>query len=240
MAGYLAYSGGDLVSGEGFGGQLGLGLFGAVNVEPACSRWYRSQVSGDQMKAATTARSALDTPIIAYDWRRGDYPTLGILNAQNEIVHSDLNAVIEKYEHCTGQAVQPTDACGKSFREFTAIFHDEATVDQAFAALDDEDDPIHAIRDGMGINYGISGLGSMVLANRAVGPDGTARRSRRSISRSTMTAASGATLSPAAAARLAATAMARPRSTANISISRMPRRTRSRRLRWKTQSACDT
>ena len=46
------------------------------------------------------------------------------------------------------------------------IFHDEITAVQAFAQLDDEDDPMSALKDGMGINYGSAGLGAMVLANR--------------------------------------------------------------------------
>ncbi len=168
---YFLHSMADPVGGEGYGGQVGLGLFGAINVEPPCSRWYRSQVSEADMKKATTGQSALDTPIINYDWRAGDKPVLAMLNAQNEIVHSDLNAVIEQpgkaHENCEIVSSGPGNSCGTSFREFTAIFHDEATVDQAFTELEDENDPIHAIRDGMGINYGVSGLGSMVLANRA-------------------------------------------------------------------------
>ncbi len=167
---YLLQSAADPVGGEGYGGQTGLGLFGAVTVEPRCSQWFRSQVDSETLTAASTGSSALDTPIIDYDWKRGERPRLGMVNAANEIVHSDLNAVITQTrpedERCGDRQAGPAANCGVSFREFTAIFHDEATVDQAFEPLDDEDDPIHAIRDGMGINYGVSGLGSMVLANR--------------------------------------------------------------------------
>jgi len=42
--GYFFYSAGALAGGEGDGGQLGLGLFGSINVEPKGSIWYRSQV----------------------------------------------------------------------------------------------------------------------------------------------------------------------------------------------------
>ena len=173
---YLLHSAADPVGGEGYGGQTGLGLFGAINIEPRCSRWYRSQVDEATMHDVTTSKTAIDTPIIDYDWKRGAMPRLGLVNAANEIVHSDLNAIIEQDraedEHCPALKTGPAANCGLSFREFTAIFHDEATVDQAFAQLDDEDDPISAIRDGMGINYGVSGLGSMVLANRALDPAG--------------------------------------------------------------------
>ena len=35
---YLLHSAADPVGGEGYGGQTGLGLFGAINIEPRCSR----------------------------------------------------------------------------------------------------------------------------------------------------------------------------------------------------------
>ncbi len=66
---------------------------------------------------------------------------------------------------CVASAL-PVSSCGMSFREFTTIFHDENKVFQAFAELSDESNPISAIADGMAINYGSSGAGSVVLANR--------------------------------------------------------------------------
>ncbi len=53
---FLIYSGGAMAGGEGDGGQLGLGLFGSVNVEPVDSKWYRSQVTGPQMQATVAGR----------------------------------------------------------------------------------------------------------------------------------------------------------------------------------------
>ena len=58
------------------------------------------------------------------------------------------------------------NVCGKPYREFTTIFHDELTAMQAFHELSEEDLPISSLRDGHGINYGSAGLGAMVLANR--------------------------------------------------------------------------
>jgi hypothetical protein len=45
QGGYLFYSMAGPAGGEGDGGQLGLGLFGSVNVQPSGSKWYRSQPS---------------------------------------------------------------------------------------------------------------------------------------------------------------------------------------------------
>ena len=42
---FMLYSMGANAGGEGDDGQPGLGLFGAVNVEPKNSKWYRSQVT---------------------------------------------------------------------------------------------------------------------------------------------------------------------------------------------------
>lgn len=47
--GYLVYSHGALAGGEGDGGSLVLGLFGAVNVEPPGSVWYRSQLTNREL-----------------------------------------------------------------------------------------------------------------------------------------------------------------------------------------------
>ena len=93
--------------------------------------------------------------------------------ASREIVHSDLNAIVDvtKFGERCDYVLGPGSSCGKPFREFTVIFHDEITAIQAFPELDDEDNPVSALKDGMGINYGAAGLGAMVLANRkGIGP----------------------------------------------------------------------
>ena len=167
--GYFFYSDGALAGGEGDGGQLGLGLFGSVNVEPRGSIWYRSQVTHNLLTAAKSKANP------HYDDL--DYNKLAILDSENQIVHSDLNAIIyqpnakdkdgvlhESDMNCSKQS--PGSSCGMSFREFTTIFHDENKVFQAFAELADEDNPISAIADGMAVNYGASGVGSAVLANK--------------------------------------------------------------------------
>ena len=174
--GYLLTSLAAPAGGEGDGGQQGLGLFGSVNVEPRGSVWYRSQVTAGQLAAVAIGRSTLGTPVLAMDPGQpvrdaAGRPVLNILDpASNEIVHSDLNAVIdanEQGERCAELGSAYGATCGKPFREFTVIFHDELTVQQAYARLSREDDPLSSLRDGMGINYGAAGMGAMVLANRA-------------------------------------------------------------------------
>ncbi len=182
--GFLMYSMAGPAGGEGDGGQLGLGLFGSVNVQPRGAQWYRSQVTANEMETATKGKTVFDQPVIDYaakflDGPHKGEPVLAMLNQDREIIYSDLNAVIdvrpaglrrpsgEDCRHVSG----PGSVCGKPYREFTTIFHDEITAVQAYPELDDETNPLHALRDGMAINYGSSGLGSMVLANqKRIGP----------------------------------------------------------------------
>ncbi|MEO6661151.1 MAG: hypothetical protein ABIN44_12735 [Burkholderiaceae bacterium] len=186
--GYLFHSMAAPAGGEGDGGQIGLGLFGAVNVQPKGAKWYRSQVDAVDMQRATTGRNPAQfggTPKINYEAKRDDgTPLLNLLQAKGgktfELIHSDLNAVIDisaRDEHCQvanrpGHTSHgPGAACGKPYREFTTIFHDEITAVQAFRELADEGNPIASIKDGMGINYGVGGMGASVLANRKkIGP----------------------------------------------------------------------
>jgi hypothetical protein len=180
---YLAFSAGALAGGEGDGGQLDLGLFGSVNVEPKGSKWYRSQVTAAQLKAATKKKTVggnvtddlnpNGTPKIDFEAtfkspepNAGD-PVLNMLKG-DEIIYSDLNAVITGFtENCVG--APPSSTCGQPFREFTVIFHDETKTVQAFSELDQE--VFHGVRDGFAINYGSGGMGAMVIANRKkVGP----------------------------------------------------------------------
>lgn len=185
---YFAYSNAATVGGEGDGGQLGLGLFSAVNVQPKDSTWYRSQVTHDDLKA-TTRTVAGAHPYHELDYDNARYtsgprkgaPILPMLDG-DRIVHSDLNAVVvprgtapdhgdttsadrkgEQYAH--------GHSCGKAYREFTVILHDEVQAVQAFAELEDENNPLSYLKDGMGINYGTGGMGAMVIArNCKTGP----------------------------------------------------------------------
>ncbi len=193
---YFAYSTGATVGGEGDGGQLGMGLFGAVNVQPKGSRWYRSQVSHQDLLEATVSQDSSDGRhpyrVIDYEKRHTsgahkDRPILGMLDG-DELVHSDLNAVVILDNHLqpdgkhddghdtSSPSKQCKDymygnSCGLSYREFTVIMHDEVKAIQAFQELEDQGNPLHYVKDGMGINYGVAGLGAMVMARqRRVAP----------------------------------------------------------------------
>jgi hypothetical protein len=181
--GYLLYSTAAVTGGEGNGGSLAAGLFGAVNVEPTGAEWYRSQVTAADMQLASTGTTADGHPKINYNAAypaghpRAGLPILKMLNG-SEIVHTDLNAII------TGRGAGGFGAWYKDtrtnpnrnqpFREFTAIFHDEIMAQQAFQRQ--FEDPVlvhtlHGVRDGLAINYGTGGVGAEILANRkGVGP----------------------------------------------------------------------
>jgi hypothetical protein len=177
---YMLYSTGATTGGEGNGGQIDHGLFGAVNVEPKGSKWYRSQVTNAQLTAAKTGTTAKGQPTINYEatLANGD-PVLNIVKA-GEIIYSDLNAVITDFtaanDGCTnagGTRIDPpSSTCGQPFREFTVIFHDELEAGApAFPELVTDSSVFHSVRDAFGINYGSSSLGSELLANRKrVGP----------------------------------------------------------------------
>ena len=58
-----------------------------------------------------------------------------------------------------------------AFREFTAIFHDELKTFYADPFTELEQYQLESVGDGFGINYGASGMGSILLANRkGIGP----------------------------------------------------------------------
>lgn len=154
---FLIQSMSALVGGEGMGGSLVLGLFGALNVQAQGSGWYRSQVTHEELSATIRGRNPDGTPIIDYEKRDpSGKPILNMLQG-NRLVHSDLTAII----------VPPGPA---TFREVTVIFHDELKTVHPFAELN-EDEVFAGVRDAFGINYGASGMGSIVLAHRQrIGP----------------------------------------------------------------------
>jgi hypothetical protein len=177
---YLLYSMGAPAGNEGDNGQGGLGLFGSVNVEPAGARWYRSQVTEKALGYATRKKSdgtpdlnPNGTPKIDYEAKYPDgTPVLNMLRG-DEIIYTDVNALIVGFtEDCTN--APPSGTCGQDFREFSVLFHDELKAVQAFSKADEEGNPrspldaeiFHGVRDGFAVNYGASGLGSIVVANR--------------------------------------------------------------------------
>jgi hypothetical protein len=195
---HMMYSAGTTTGGEGDGGSLNAGLFGAINVEPATAEYYRSQVTRADL-LLTTAKQPSPTlpdghPNINYNacYPNGDdcgsmgrnaKPILKMYNAAKELVHSDLTAIITG-PNLGDIAGYPTVKVSpdrqKPFREFTVIYHDEIGAVQAFPhfeqtkGLADNDvlkHTLHSVRDAFAINYGTAGIGAEILANRLmVGP----------------------------------------------------------------------
>ncbi|MEY2687137.1 MAG: hypothetical protein RL375_1335, partial [Pseudomonadota bacterium] len=165
--GHLFHDNAMPAGGEGDGGSTVLGLFGTVNVEPAGSNVYRSEVSRSVMQAVRV------NGVFNYDALDAD--GVPLLNMHRdlggnrwELVHPDLNAIVQDYAVVDDGIVSSNE---NWFREFTTIFHDELKTVQAYGAAFDHTGAGVGLRDGFGINYGSSGLGAIVAANRlGVGP----------------------------------------------------------------------
>ena len=198
---HLVYSTAATTGGEGNGGSLPMGLFGALNVEPRGAEWYRSQITAAELKMAqkkntdgTAATTPGGHPVINYDavypagaTRPAGSPILRMLDANLNIVHSDLNAIITGPNRGNFPAgtyrpnpVEPDR--NQPFREFTVVYHDEIKAVQAFPQFEESDEEageepnplaftLHSVRDAFAINYGTGGIGAEILANRfGVGP----------------------------------------------------------------------
>ncbi|RVU15503.1 hypothetical protein EOE48_19760, partial [Methylobacterium oryzihabitans] len=199
--------------GEGDAGSLGHGLFGALIVEPAGSRAFRSQVTSaafDRIWARNPAPEALPHARAgAVDFgaaqaepagARAESPCAAapvpILELHRpcgradgrervEIVHGDLNAIVVPGEVPESPRSEDGGLGAENlrlrrmareaqapFREYTVIFHDELKTfyADAFRQLD-RFAQLSGVRDGFAINYGASGVGSALLANRlGIGP----------------------------------------------------------------------
>ena len=196
---HLLYSTAATTGGEGDGGSLPMGLFGSVNVEPRGAEWYRSQVTEADLRLAqkknadgTPVTTAGGHPVLNYDavyptnsTRPAGTPILKMLDANNNIVHSDLNAVITgpgrgNFPAGTYRPNPVEPDRNQPFREFTVVYHDEIKAVQAFPQFE-ESEPgqtpnplahtLHSVRDAFAINYGTGGIGAEILANRfGVGP----------------------------------------------------------------------
>src|SRR4030095_1501365 len=87
-------------------GQITAGLFGAINVQPRGAEWYRSQVTQkdlDMARDLSKGNNGFTTqgqPIINYNAvyppnnPRAGKPILKMLDNNNNIVHTDLTALI--------------------------------------------------------------------------------------------------------------------------------------------------
>lgn len=190
--------------GQGDGGSITHGLFGAILVQNAQTEWFRSQVTLGAFRAVwpegtarhsvkdlrgidayrdtlnTDALDRLHTPAglrpreaetVARHIRARNVEKTPILNMLQDLgrqtyqlVHADLNAIVHTPETATAKAT--------SFREFGVFFHDE--IKSFYTRNYDElaqYGQLAGARDGFAINYGASGMGTMLLANRKkIGP----------------------------------------------------------------------
>ncbi len=166
--------------GQGDGGSLTHGLFGAVVAQQTGTSWYRSQVSAAAFAAVWQAagqgvRHAVASigDLTAYETEIDGEPVLNMLKALDgdtyELVHSDLNAIVHR---ANDPETEADDGIG--FREFSVFFHDELKTfyTRNFEELGDFGaGQLAGVRDGFAINYGASGMGDMLLANRkGIGP----------------------------------------------------------------------
>ncbi|MEY4753428.1 MAG: hypothetical protein RJA44_1103, partial [Pseudomonadota bacterium] len=174
---YLIHDNGAPAGGEGDGGSTTMGLYGAVNIEPSGATAYRSQVRHEIWKAAQAQAKA--GALINYEAvdKTGQFGPVGnpLLNMHKslgggryQLVHADINAVIQDYVPVSDGYSVTNEGW---FREFTLVFQDELKTVQAYADLIDAKGSGAGIRDGFAINYGASGAGTIVAANRlGVGP----------------------------------------------------------------------
>ncbi|HYI12320.1 MAG TPA: hypothetical protein VEK57_24920 [Thermoanaerobaculia bacterium] len=180
------------------GAQVTAGLFGAVNVQPRHAEWYRSQVTHDDVEYAintsiTGGFSALGQPFINYKAKfpaghpRAGQPVLAMLDDDNNLVATDLTAVItgpnagpfpSNTDDPNLQPVNIEPNRLEPYREFTIAYHELFDSVQAFPIMTDAAAGLQAMllpaTDGFAINYGTGGIGAEILANRfGVGPMGS-------------------------------------------------------------------
>ncbi|MBI2876158.1 MAG: hypothetical protein HYY20_04690, partial [Candidatus Tectomicrobia bacterium] len=112
---FLVTSHGATFGGEATGGNLGNGMFAAINVEPPGADYFRSQVTEEELRLATQKDSegnllttADGHPLVDYDalypnvepWTSEGKAGLPVLRmttltgARGTLVHSDINAII--------------------------------------------------------------------------------------------------------------------------------------------------
>src|SRR5436190_1677667 len=168
--------------------QLTMGLFGALNVEPAGAEWYRSQVTQSDLAMATNGSFPDGHPKINYDAvyppgnPRAGKPILRMLDADNNVAHSELTAVITGPHH----GLFPGDGGNNPilpnrnwpFREVTVHYHESQDVVQAWAYFYPQNSgvtahvpTVNAGSDSFAINYGLGGIAPEILSNRIrIGP----------------------------------------------------------------------
>ncbi|HSP79425.1 MAG TPA: hypothetical protein VLQ93_12895, partial [Myxococcaceae bacterium] len=194
---FLVTSDGATFGGEGTYGNGANGMFAAITVQPRGAGFYRSQVTEEELRLATTGTAPTGQPIIDYEalyppvepWLsegKSGLPILNMRTASGELVHADVTAMIvgPNLDGTFPPSTYPLESVGKRnpsvpnrlepFREYAVIFHDEVAAANAFPGF--FRDPVfrftlEGVRDSFMINYGSGGIGSEIIANRlSVGP----------------------------------------------------------------------
>ena len=195
---FLVTSEGVTIGSDANEGHVSNGLFGQIIVEPTGARIYRGQVHEEEMRLATTGTTPDGHPVLDYEavypnvqpWiseGKAGLPVLNMLTAANEIVHSEINAVVAG-PNANGTFLPetyPLESVGKRnptvpnrlepFRDLSSQFHDETVNGQAFPGFYVKDPVFRyvlaGVKDAFMINYGSGGIGSEIIANRlGVGP----------------------------------------------------------------------
>jgi hypothetical protein len=166
---FLVTNPGAVFGSDGTAGTAATGLFGVVAVQPKGSKFYRGQVTEEELRAATVSITPHGQPVIDYERRypndcgsrpgpwclsnKVGRPILNMVDTKHRrIVHSDVNAIIVGPNHDGSfpKETYPLEKSGKRnptlpnrlepFREFISVFHDENAVAQAFPRLFDHSD----------------------------------------------------------------------------------------------------
>ena len=105
---FLVSNDGAVFGGEGTSGNSGVGLFGAVVVQPKGARFYRSQVTEEELRLATRYTTDAGQPVVDYEARYPDdcasngvwcqegkagRPILNMVD-KRRIIHGEVNAII--------------------------------------------------------------------------------------------------------------------------------------------------
>lgn len=192
---FLVTNTGAVFGGEGTAGNSGVGLFATVAVQPAKARFYRAQVTEEELRLATRSHTPGGQPVIDYDatypddcatsgvWcseGKAGLPILNMMQGQR-IVHGDINAIIigPNKDGSFPASTYPLESKGlrnpslpnrlEPFREFVSVYHDENAATQAFPYFFEHPElrhTLHGVRDAFMINYGSGGIGSEIIANR--------------------------------------------------------------------------
>ena len=195
---FLANTMGAVFAGENLpndGAQQTAGLFGAVNVQPKGSFWYRSQVTAKELASASPGNTGIGQPKIDYEAKVAGVPVLRMLDDNDEIIYTDLTAIITgdpKNGYLFKDDGQPQFFKNPAepdrlqpYREFTIEYHELSDAVQAFPIFGKNVKPnqpkttlgsrtLQAGADAFAINYGVGAIAPEVLGNRlGVGPMGS-------------------------------------------------------------------